>query len=165
MHQDIYIFTDGACKGNPGPGGWGAIIVRCPDFVKEIGGHIPNTTNNQMEMLAAISALKDLNTEARKVRVFTDSNYLVQGMKSWIHGWKRKNWVNTQKKPVANKELWLELDQLSTTLTIEWHHVRGHSGHPGNERADSIASSFALNTPPTLYKGPKSEYPIQLSTP
>lgn len=158
----IDIFTDGACKGNPGPGGWGAIIIHSAEHVQEFGGHDKQTTNNRMEMLAAIRAIENIEDTALKIRIFTDSNYLVQGMKSWLSGWKKKGWVNSSKKPVANKELWLALDQLNSKYQIEWHHVRGHSGHPGNERADEIASGFALGTPPELYRGNYTEYPVHI---
>lgn len=133
----IEIFTDGACKGNPGPGGWG-VLMRYQEHEKELSGFCPNTTNNQMELLAAIKGIEAVK-QKKKIRLYTDSQYLKKGMTEWIAGWKAKDWKNAQKKPIKNKELWQRLDILNETHHIEWHWVRGHSGHPENERADALA--------------------------
>ena len=137
MH--VSIFTDGACKGNPGPGGWGALL-RYQDIEKEIKGAEALTTNNRMELTAAIEALKILKKSCR-VDLFTDSNYLRQGMQSWLAQWKKSNWRNSQKQPVKNVELWKILDELAAQHDIHWHWVKGHSGHPENERADALANA------------------------
>lgn len=134
----VEIYTDGACKGNPGPGGWGAII-RYGKHEKEISGADPETTNNRMELLAAIRALQTLKRPS-KVRLTTDSNYVKDGITKWIHGWMRNNWRTAAKKPVKNAELWQELLDATQTHDIEWAWVKGHAGHPDNERADQLAS-------------------------
>jgi ribonuclease HI len=133
----IEIFTDGACSGNPGPGGWGAIL-RWNGHEKELKGGDPATTNNRMELLAAIEALRALKRPSR-VRLHTDSRYLRDGIAQWIHNWKARGWRTADKKPVKNVDLWQTLDELRRGHTIEWHWVRGHSGHPENERADALA--------------------------
>jgi len=141
MGQDekhvVEIFTDGACKGNPGPGGYGAIL-RYGQRVKEVSGCKPKTTNNRMELLAVIEALRQLKRPC-KVKVFSDSSYVVKGMTQWISGWKRRNWINSQKKPVLNRDLWEDLLKWSQSHKIEWVWVRGHNGHPENERCDKLA--------------------------
>jgi ribonuclease HI len=139
----VEIFTDGACKGNPGPGGYGAIL-KYGKKTKEISGCITQTTNNRMELTAVIEALKQLKRPCR-VRVFTDSNYVMKGMTSWIHGWIKKNWLNSQKNPVLNRDLWEELLILSRTHQISWQWVRGHEGHPENERCDRLAKGAIEN--------------------
>ncbi len=133
----ITIFTDGACSGNPGPGGWGAILVSGPHR-KEMNGGEAETTNNRMELLAAISALEALKRPS-KVDLWTDSNYVKDGISKWIHGWKRNGWKTADKKPVKNMELWQRLDAARLTHDITWHWVKGHAGHPENERADELA--------------------------
>ena len=133
----VEIFSDGACSGNPGPGGYGAIL-KCGDRIQEISGCDPETTNNRMEMTAVIEALKRLR-EPSRIRVVTDSRYLVQGMTEWMPGWIRKNWVNSQKKPVLNRDLWEVLLELSRPHDIQWEWVRGHAGHRENERCDELA--------------------------
>ena len=133
----IVIFTDGACSGNPGPGGWGAILMSGPHR-RELSGGEAETTNNRMEMLAAISALEALKNPSR-VDLHTDSNYLRDGIMKWIHGWKRNGWKTADKKPVKNVELWQRLDAARARHAIEWHWVKGHAGHPENERADELA--------------------------
>ena len=137
----VEIFTDGACKGNPGPGGWGAII-RSGANEKEISGGEPLTTNNRMELLAAIRALEALKRPCR-VDLFTDSNYVRDGITKWIHGWKRNGWKTADRKPVKNAELWQELVDAAAPHQVEWHWVRGHAGHPENERADQLACAAA----------------------
>ena len=135
---DIEIFTDGACKGNPGPGGWGAIL-RQGEREKELWGGEASTTNNRMELIAVIRALEALKRPSR-VRVYTDSQYVQKGISEWIHGWKRKGWKTADRKDVKNADLWRELDGLAGRHDIEWHWVKGHAGHPENERADALAN-------------------------
>ncbi len=134
----VTIYTDGACKGNPGPGGWGAIL-RYQDSEKEIKGAEVLTTNNRMELTAAIEALRLLKRGCR-VDLYTDSNYLRQGMQTWLAQWKKNNWRNSQKEPVKNADLWTILDELAMVHDIHWHWVKGHSGHPENDRADALAN-------------------------
>ena len=134
----VYIFTDGACKGNPGPGGWGA-IMKYGDHVKELNGYSSKTTNNIMEITAVIEALKSL-TRPCAIILTTDSNYVKNGITQWIHNWKKKGWKTSNKKPVKNKECWLQLDVEVQRHQIEWKWVKGHSGHPENERADELAN-------------------------
>jgi len=135
----VEVFTDGACRGNPGPGGYGAVL-RYRGATREISGCEKMTTNNRMEMLAVIEALRALNRPCR-VRVVTDSNYVKRGMTEWLPGWIRRNWVNSLKQPVKNRDLWEELLALSRKHHIEWKWVRGHHGHPENERCDALARS------------------------
>jgi ribonuclease HI len=134
----VEIFTDGACRGNPGPGGWGAIL-RFSGVEKELFGGEAATTNNRMELTAVIRALEALSKPS-KVAVYTDSQYVQKGIKEWIHGWKRNGWKTSDKKDVKNKELWVELDELRKKHDIGWHWVKGHAGHPENERADALAN-------------------------
>jgi ribonuclease HI len=138
----IYIFSDGACKGNPGIGGWGALLVT-NGHRKEISGGEPNTTNNRMEMTAVIRALESLKRPST-VEVHTDSQYVQKGISEWMPGWKRRNWRTADGKPVKNQDLWLQLDALSQLHRIEWKWVRGHAGHPENERADALANLGVL---------------------
>jgi ribonuclease HI len=133
----VVIYTDGACSGNPGPGGWGAILTY-GDRCKEISGGEPETTNNRMELMAAISALEALKRPSR-IELHTDSSYLKDGITKWIHGWKRNGWRTADKKPVKNAELWQRLDEARERHDIDWRWVRGHAGHPENERADELA--------------------------
>jgi ribonuclease HI len=133
----VEIFADGACKGNPGPGGFGAIL-RYGQKTKEISGCEPETTNNRMEMTAVLKALRQLKRPC-KVKVVTDSKYLVKGMTEWLSGWIKRNWVTAQKSPVLNRDLWEELVKVSRPHQIEWHWIRGHNGHPENERCDQLA--------------------------
>ena len=135
------IFTDGACKGNPGPGGWGAVL-RYKGHEKELSGGEVESTNNRMEMMAAIVSLETLK-RASRVILTTDSVYVRDGITKWIHGWKRNGWKTAAKKPVANAELWQRLDDAARRHKIEWHWVKGHAGHPENERADQLASAAA----------------------
>lgn len=134
----VDIYTDGACKGNPGPGGWGALLVY-DGREKELFGGERETTNNRMELTAVIRALEALTRPCR-VRLHTDSKYVQQGISQWIHGWKRNGWRTSNKQPVKNAELWRELDDLSARHSIEWLWVKGHAGHPENERADALAN-------------------------
>jgi ribonuclease HI len=138
---DVEIFTDGACKGNPGPGGWG-VVIRSGGREKELSGGDPLTTNNRMELLAAIRGLEALKRPC-KVALYTDSIYVRDGITKWIHGWRRNGWRTADRKPVKNAELWQELLDATTPHRIEWHWVRGHAGHPENERADRLACDAA----------------------
>ena len=133
----VEIFTDGACSGNPGPGGWGAVL-RYGTVEKELSGGEAATTNNRMEMMAAIMALEALKRPS-KVALYTDSNYLRDGIMKWIHGWKRNGWKTAGKQPVKNVDLWQRLEQAIARHDVTWHWVRGHAGHPENERADALA--------------------------
>ncbi len=135
--QLVEIFCDGACSGNPGPGGYGAIL-RCGGHVKELNGGARETTNNRMEMTAAIEALRQL-TRPCQVLITTDSQYLVKGMTEWIAGWQRKGWRNSKKEPVLNKDLWELLLALTASHSVQWKWVRGHDGHVENERCDQLA--------------------------
>ena len=144
--KKIEIFTDGACKGNPGPGGWGAVL-RSGGHEKELSGRDPATTNNRREMTAVIEALKALKSPC-DVQLYTDSRYVIDGITKWIHGWQKNGWKNSQKKPVLNSELWLALLEAKRPHKVTWHWVKGHSGHPENERADVLASNAALGPTP-----------------
>ena len=139
--KQLEIFTDGACKGNPGPGGWGAVI-RYGKHEKEISGGDPDTTNNRMELSAAIQALKIL-IEPCHVKLHTDSKYVLDGITKWIQGWQRNGWKNASKQPVRNADLWRDLIDAVARHQVEWIWVKGHNGHPENERADRLASDAA----------------------
>ncbi|AKC71474.1 ribonuclease HI [Pandoraea oxalativorans] len=134
----VEIYTDGACKGNPGPGGWGALLV-AGKHRKEMFGGEPNTTNNRMELLAVIRALEALNKPCQVV-LHTDSQYVQKGISEWIHGWKARGWKTAAKEPVKNADLWQELDAVSQKHDIDWRWVKGHAGHDGNEAADQLAN-------------------------
>lgn len=134
----VRIYADGACKGNPGPGGWGAIL-RTGGSEKEIFGGEPQTTNNRMELTAVIRALETLEHPSA-VEVYTDSQYVQKGIGEWLHAWKRRGWRTADKKPVKNVDLWQELELLAGKHRVTWHWVRGHAGHPENERADELAN-------------------------
>ncbi len=135
--SDVEIFTDGACSGNPGPGGWGAIL-RVGGRERELSGSDPATTNNRMELMAVISSLEALKRPCR-VKLHTDSKYVLDGATRWIHGWKKNGWRTADKKPVKNVELWQRLDEARNGHQVEWIWVKGHSGHAENERADQLA--------------------------
>jgi ribonuclease HI len=139
----VEIFTDGACKGNPGPGGWGAVL-RMGQHEKELVGHEAQTTNNRMELTAVIRALNALK-EPCHVALHTDSRYVIDGITKWIFGWQKNGWKNAAKKPVLNADLWQELWSAKARHRIDWIWVKGHDGHPENERADRLASDAALN--------------------
>ena len=136
--KQVEVFTDGACKGNPGPGGWGALL-RMGTAEKELSGGEPETTNNRMEMTAVIRALAALNQPCA-VTLCTDSKYVIDGITKWVFGWQKKGWVNSKKEPVANEDLWREMLIVIKPHTIDWQWVRGHNGNPGNERADELAN-------------------------
>jgi len=139
---DLFAYTDGACSGNPGPGGWGVLMRAMEgDTVlkeRELSGGAPGTTNNQMELMAAISALEAL-TKPSKITIVTDSTYVKNGVTGWIHGWKKNGWKTAARKPVKNAELWQRLDAAQAQHDVTWEWVKGHAGHPENERADELA--------------------------
>jgi ribonuclease HI len=134
----VEVYADGACRGNPGPGGWG-VLLRAAGRERELHGGEPATTNNRMELTAVIRALESLEARSR-VRLYTDSQYVQKGITEWIHDWKRRGWRTAGRKPVKNVDLWLRLDELARAHDVEWHWVRGHAGHPENERADALAN-------------------------
>ena len=136
--NEVNIFTDGACRNNPGPGGWG-VILKSESTTKELYGGEIDTTNNQMELLAAIKALQSLKQPCR-VNLYTDSTYVKKGITEWIIKWKSNGYRNAKKKPVLNSDLWKQLDELASIHQVEWYWIKGHSGHPGNERADALAN-------------------------
>ena len=136
--SEVVIYTDGACKGNPGPGGWGALL-RAGAAERELWGGEPHTTNNRMELLAVIHGLSAL-TRPCAVTVYTDSEYVKNGITTWIHGWKKRGWLTADRKPVKNQDLWQRLDQLAGQHRVDWQWVKGHAGDPGNERADALAN-------------------------
>ena len=142
--MSIKVYTDGACRGNPGPGGWG-VYIQLNDEEKDLYGGNPETTNNQMEMQAALEALKYLKDKNEVIELYTDSNYLRQGITEWIHKWKLNNWRTAAKKPVANRDLWIEISDLNEKMNVHWNWVKGHAGDPGNERADQLANLGADN--------------------
>ncbi len=135
---EVTIYTDGACKGNPGPGGWGVLMIAGDNRRELCGGELA-TTNNRMELTAAIEALRALKRPTR-VRLITDSKYVMQGIETWIHGWKKNGWRTSNKKPVKNMDLWQVLDALAAKQQVEWRWIKGHSGDPGNERADALSN-------------------------
>lgn len=140
--KTVEVFTDGACKGNPGPGGWGALL-RMGRHEKELSGSEPDTTNNRMEMTAVIMAL-DALTEPCAVTLHTDSRYVIDGITKWVHGWKKRGWINASRQPVRNADLWHDLIEASSRHKVQWEWVRGHNGHVENERVDQLASDAAL---------------------
>lgn len=135
--EEVIIYTDGACSGNPGPGGWGALL-QCRDNERELSGGEPATTNNRMELMAVIEALNALKKPVRAI-VHTDSQYVQKGISEWIHGWKRKGWKTASGSPVKNVDLWQALDSAARVHQVEWKWVKGHAGHPENERVDRLA--------------------------
>ncbi|PPS40208.1 ribonuclease HI [Chroococcidiopsis sp. TS-821] len=150
-HTIKSIYTDGACTGNPGPGGWAVVIYFADGSVQELGGYEAQTTNNRMEMQAAIAALELLSTVPTNepITLYTDSEYLIKGITQWVKGWKKKGWKTAQGKPVLNQDLWEILDARNTK-NVQWQYVRGHAGNIGNERCDEIARAFATGKTPTL---------------
>ena len=158
------IYCDGACSGNPGPGGWGAIIARPDGRVVELGGYEGSTTNNQMEMLGALLALREIRNEDSDVLICTDSTYVIRGITQWIFGWQRNQWKTAEGKDVLNKTIWQELARETRARQerskLEWRYVRGHTGNPGNERVDEIAVSFSKGKPSRLFNGSLNNYKV-----
>jgi ribonuclease HI len=163
--QAFVVFTDGAAKGNPGPGGWGVVIVTPDGRVRELGGGAPHTTNNRMELTGPIEALLYLKPAPGPVAVYTDSTYVIRGIREWIPAWERRGWKTVDGKDVLNRELWERLWHLVQgrgSRQVKWHYVRGHSGIPGNERVDQIATAFAVKNHPDLYEGPLHSYFVDI---
>lgn len=161
----IITFTDGAAKGNPGPGGWGAVIVTPDRHVVELGGGAPHTTNNRMELSGAIAALRHASNLSGRVATYTDSTYVIQGITQWVWGWRRRGWKTAQGTDVLNRDLWEELFDIVAARArgeVDWHWVRGHVGTPGNERADTISVAFAMQQDVDLYDGPLDGYPLPI---
>jgi ribonuclease HI len=161
----LIVFTDGAAKGNPGPGGWGAIIVTSDHRVTELGGGSPHTTNNRMELSGAIAALQHVANQPGPVAIYTDSTYLIQGITQWVWGWRRRGWKTAQGGDVLNRELWEQLSSLVSARArgeVRWHWVRGHVGTPGNERADQISVAFAMQQSCDLYLGSLDGYALSI---
>lgn len=156
------IFVDGASSGNPGPGGWGAIIATPSGQVTELGGGESETTNNRMELTAAIRALSGFESGSGPISVYTDSTYVIRGITQWVFGWRHKGWKNAEGKDVLNQDLWKKLMGVVAGKKIHWKHVRGHAGIPGNERVDEIAVSFSKGRRPSLYSGPLLKYEIPI---
>jgi ribonuclease HI len=158
----IAIFTDGACSGNPGPGGWGCVIATPDGRARELGGGEAATTNNRMEMTAVLKALRAVSSLPGTAHVHTDSTYVIGGITSWIQGWKRRGWRTAAGEPVKNEDLWRALDAAVAARGasgVEWLWVRGHDGHDANERCDAIAVAFSRRLPISLYVGPLLSYP------
>jgi ribonuclease HI len=163
--SQIIVFTDGAAKGNPGPGGWGAIVVTSDRRVTELGGGSPLTTNNRMELGGAIAALQHIASLPGPVAIYTDSTYLIQGITQWVWGWRKRGWKTAQGTDVLNRELWEQLSSLIGARArgdVNWHWVRGHVGTPGNERADQISVAFAMQEAADLYVGPLDGYALPI---
>jgi ribonuclease HI len=165
--SSIVIFTDGACSGNPGPGGWGSIVALDDGTVHELGGSQTDTTNNRMELAAAIRALQLLQTPPScSIVLYTDSVYVIRGITQWIWGWRSRGWKSSEGKDVANRDMWEELSRQVARLkpaTIDWKYVRGHSGYAGNERCDQIAVGYATGKPERLYVGSLDGYFVDLT--
>ncbi|OHA88622.1 MAG: ribonuclease HI [Candidatus Zambryskibacteria bacterium RIFCSPHIGHO2_02_FULL_43_14] len=151
----ITIYTDGSSRNNPGPGGWGVVVIY-DNKVAELGGGERHTTNNRMELTAAIEALNAVSD--KHITIYTDSEYVMKGMNEWIHNWQKKNWKTANKKPVLNQDLWQKLLEVVGDRKIEWKYVASHVGIRLNERADEIATAFADNFSPILYNGPRDKY-------
>jgi ribonuclease HI len=164
--SSMLIFTDGACTGNPGPGGWAAIVVSPDGRVRELGGRAAETTNNRMELMGTIKALASLELPlTAPVILYTDSTYVIRGITQWIWGWRNRGWKNAEGKDVSNRDLWEELSrqvQRLRPINVEWKYVRGHSGIPGNERCDEIAVGFANGKYVHLYAGPLLQYAVAI---
>ncbi len=162
----ILIFSDGACSGNPGPGGWGSVVLSQTDQVQELGGAEPSTTNNRMEMMAALEALRFIAATPGPVHFYTDSTYLIRGITQWIWGWKKRGWKTADGDEVSNRDLWEDIAKVvqarGVSNKIEWKYSRGHIGTPGNERCDRIAVAFSKNDHISLYHGPLKTYSINL---
>ena len=165
MSETIRIYTDGACSGNPGPGGWAAIVAYPDGRVRELGGGAPQTTNNRMEMGAVMAALEAVADRPETAVVHTDSTYVISGLTQWIAGWKRRGWLSSTGSAVANRDLWEKLDALAQGRRgrLQWRYVRGHSGHDANERCDELAVAYSKGKPASLYDGPAAGYHFALA--
>lgn len=163
----IRIFSDGACSGNPGPGGWGAIVLFQNNQVQELGGREASTTNNRMEMMAALESLRLVADQNLPVHFYTDSTYLIRGITQWIWGWKKRGWKTADGGDVSNRDIWEELSEVirsrGAKAKIDWHYTRGHIGNPGNERCDRIAVAFSRNESVRLFQGPYNLYSVNLN--
>ena len=164
--KEIIVFTDGACSGNPGPGGWGAVIVLPTGAVQELGSGDPTTTNNRMEMAGVLGALEFLSNTEGDIIVYTDSTYVIRGITQWVWGWKRNNWRTAEGKEVSNKDIWEKLffavQRRKDMGKIHWNYTRGHMGTPGNERCDVIGVGYSKGYGVSLYAGPLSGYGIDI---
>jgi len=165
----VIIFTDGACSGNPGPGGWAAILVSPLGKVRELGGAEAHTTNNKMELTAALEALVSLSKvkklSTNEIKLYTDSKYVIQGITSWVHGWRKNGWKTADGKDVSNRDLWEALYQViqESRFLVDWLYVPGHEGYAGNERCDEIAVAFSKGTPVDLYVGDRASYKVDVN--
>lgn len=162
MTYDVIIYTDGASRGNPGPGGWGAVVSFVGKTILEIGGREAKTTNNRMELKAVIESLKSVTDPTQTIIIYIDSKYVVNGATAWIHGWKKKDWKTKDGNPVLNRDLWEELDQVISNKHIEWVHLKGHAGFEANERCDEIATHFADEKPIELYNDSEKGYTFKV---
>lgn len=165
LQKPTLVFSDGACSGNPGPGGWGSIIATSDHQVLELGGQEAHTTNNRMELTAVIEALQVLETlppTGSPIDICTDSTYVIRGITQWVWNWRKRGWITTEGKDVMNMDLWKKLSKTVSNKEINWKYVRGHSGIPGNERADEIAVSFSQGRKLNLYRGSAEHYPIAM---
>lgn len=161
----IVVFTDGAAKGNPGPGGWGVVVVTPDGQVTELGGRVEHSTNNRMELTGAINGLAEVEAVPGPVAIYTDSTYVIQGIREWIWGWRKRGWRTATGGEVLNRDLWEQLAALVDARGkggITWHYVRGHVGTPGNERVDAIADGLAQRRDVALYRGPLSAYALAI---
>lgn len=164
MKHEVIVFTDGACSGNPGPGGWGAVLLKNGTEIFEYGAGFDQTTNNKMELSSVIFILQKLKNFTGKIHIFTDSTYVINGATKWMWGWARNNWLNAEKNEISNKDLWQEMYRLIPPLKsqITWNYVRGHTGVVGNERCDEIAVAFSKGDSPYLYQTDYTSYPHKI---
>lgn len=165
LKEKIVVFTDGACSGNPGPGGWASILAYPEGKIHELGGQGEHTTNNKMEIMGVLQALRALQSDKRTVVIYTDSTYVIRGATQWLFGWKRKGWINSEGVAVSNRELWEEMDRVLAKRpkgSVEWKYCRGHRGVPGNERCDEIAVKMSQRKWADLYQGPLVGYGVAI---
>jgi len=166
LTEKILLFTDGACSGNPGPGGFGSVLVYPEGKIKELGEGRVETTNNRMEMVAVLKGVQELAEVEGDLLILTDSTYVIRGLTQWIFGWKKRGWLTAEGKPVVNKDIWQELDKAVQSRkpmgALDWGYVRGHQGIPGNERCDEIAVAFSKKTFIELYEGSLLKYPYAI---
>jgi len=164
--KKILLFTDGACSGNPGPGGFGSVLVHPEGRIQELGEGRAETTNNRMEMVAVLKGLHAIESDKGDLLILTDSTYVIRGLTQWIFGWKKRGWLTADGKPVVNKDIWQELEKAVSARkalgAVDWGYVRGHQGIPGNERCDEIAVAYSKKLPISLYNGPLLKYPFSI---